>query len=81
MSRHHDLGVPHVDFTVNLPVERGQSGSPVFLVETAPDGEAQFTLIGLLHASEKGEKFMVPYGLWKESLVGLPEMLAQRLVR
>lgn len=81
VDRLHELGQPHEDFVVDLPVERGQSGSPVFMVETALDGVAQFTLIGLLHASEKGEKFMVPYGLWKDSLVGLPEVLAQRLVR
>jgi len=83
-DRLHELGQPHEDFTVDLPVERGQSGSPVFLVETTErDGqrEVRFTLIGLLHAAEKGEKFMVPYALWKESLTGLPETLAQRLAR
>jgi hypothetical protein len=84
VDRLHELGQPHEDFVVDLPVERGQSGSPVFMVETvqtAAGPQPQFTLIGLLHASEKGERFMVPYGLWKESLVGLPETLAYRLVR
>lgn len=84
VDRLHSLGQPHEDFVVDLPVERGQSGSPVFMVEMleSPAGpQPQFTLIGLLHASEKGEKFMVPYGLWKDSLIGLPETLAYRLVR
>ena len=81
VDRLHALGQPHEDFVVDLPVERGQSGSPVFAVESGGEGEeTRFTLIGLLHASEKGEKFMVPYSLWRESLVGLPERLAQRLV-
>ena len=80
-DRVHELGQPHEDFVVDLPVEHGQSGSPVFMLDRQADGRVQFTLIGLVHASEKGEKFMVPYALWKDSLVGLPEVFAQRLVR
>lgn len=77
-ERFHDLGVPHVDFTVDLPVERGQSGSPVFQV-TSEGNVLQYTLIGLLHASERGEKFMVPFELWQESLGDVRHLLADRL--
>lgn len=84
VGREHELGQPHEDHVVDLPVERGQSGSPVFLVETVGSGagaEVTFTLIGLLHAREAGTKFMVPYGLWRESLADAPAELAPRLVR
>lgn len=82
--RPHELGQPHVDMTIDLAVERGQSGSPVFMVETeaTPDGpRARFTLIGLVHASEGGEKFMVPYSLWKETLAQVEGSQSARLVR
>lgn len=78
VHRPHDLGVPHVDFTVDLPVERGQSGSPVFEV-TEEDGTLRYTLIGLIHAAEHGEKYMVPFELWQESLGGVRHLLAGRL--
>lgn len=83
-DRLHDLGTPHVDFTVDLPVERGQSGSPVFLVETVEhDGkqELRFSLIGLLHAAERDTRFMVPYALWRETLEQVPAELSARLSR
>lgn len=81
-GRRHDLGQPHDDFVLSVVVEHGQSGSPVFLVETDEiDGRptARFTLIGLLHARERGISFMVPYSLWKGAMAGIPSPVAERL--
>ncbi len=71
----HALGIPHVDYSVDTPLEPGQSGSPVFLVtETKVDGkpQAQFSLIGLLHAQEHGVHLMTPYSVWGSTLAALP---------
>lgn len=71
VSRRHELGPTHDDFVLSLPVEHGQSGSPVFVAHRVrgPAGEAvRFLLIGLLHAREKGTSYMVPTSLWEESL-------------
>lgn len=83
-DRRHDLGQPHDDFVLSLAVEHGQSGSPVFLVESSEaDGRrtARFTLIGMLHAREKGASFMVPYSLWKGAIEGVEGSFSERLVR
>lgn len=64
----HHLGIPHVDDTVDLPLDPGQSGSPVFLVTHEPGGDVQFTLIGLLHARDGARHLMVPYPLWQSML-------------
>ena len=71
LHRTHNLGIPHVDYSVDTPLEPGQSGSPVFLV-TLGRGEAKFSLIGLLHAREQGTHLMVPYSLWASTLATLP---------
>ena len=71
----HDLGVPHVDYSVDTPLQPGQSGSPVFLIDmghTGMEPEVRFSLIGLLHAQEKGAHLMVPYSLWAGALAALP---------
>ncbi len=71
VDRRHDLGPPHDDFVLSLPVEHGQSGSPVFVAYQVQDGggeEVQFQLIGLLHAREKGTSYMVPTSLWQHAL-------------
>ncbi len=71
----HELGIPHVDYSIDTPLEPGQSGSPVFLVtETKAGGkpEAQFNLIGLLHAQEHGAHLMTPYTTWASTLAALP---------
>ncbi len=71
----HKLGVPHVDYSVDTPLEPGQSGSPVFQVNVGREGmvpEVRFTLIGLLHARESGTHLMVPYPDWAGALASLP---------
>ena len=71
----HDLGVPHVDYSVDTPLQPGQSGSPVFLIDmghTGMEPEVRFSLIGLLHAQQKGAHLMVPYSLWAGTLAALP---------
>ncbi len=71
----HDLGVPHLDYSVNTPLEPGQSGSPVFRVEISGPGmtpEVRFDLIGLLHARQSGTHLMVPYPDWAGALASLP---------
>lgn len=71
VDRRHDLGPPHDDFVLSLPVEHGQSGSPVFVAHRVY-GETgmhvRFLLIGLLHAREKGTSYMVPTSLWEHAL-------------
>lgn len=80
-DRLHTLGLHHNDFIIDIPVEHGQSGSPVFLAEPAEDGDGvSFTLIGLMHASEHGETYMVPYTIWAAALEAEGTML-ERLVR
>jgi len=72
---YHELGIPHHDYAVNVPLRPGQSGSPVFAVELRPgngEPEVVFTLIGLLHARDGGTPLVVPYPLWKELLNALP---------
>lgn len=71
VGRRHDLGPTHDDFVLSLPVEHGQSGSPVFVahrVHTARGESVRFLLIGLLHAREKGTSYMVPTSLWHDVL-------------
>jgi len=71
----HSLGVPHVDYSVDTPLEPGQSGSPVFLINVGHAGmvpEVRFSLIGLLHARVSGTHLMVPYSLWAGTLAALP---------
>lgn len=71
VDRRHELGPTHDDFVLSLPVEHGQSGSPVFVahrVYTKWGEGVRFLLIGLLHAREKGTSYMVPTSLWEESL-------------
>lgn len=68
---YHELGIPHHDYAVDVPLRPGQSGSPVFALELRPgdDGpEVVFTLIGLLHARDGGTPLVVPYPLWKQLL-------------
>lgn len=71
VDRVHELGTPHEDFVLSVPVEHGQSGSPVFVAEQGW-GEAgavyEFRLIGLLHAREEGTSYMVPTSLWEHAL-------------
>jgi hypothetical protein len=71
----HRLGQAHVDFNTDLPLEPGQSGSPVFLVqESRRDGvrSVDFYLIGLLHARQSGAHLLVPYANWASTLVSAP---------
>jgi S1-C subfamily serine protease len=75
VARRHELGEPHDDFVLSLPVEHGQSGSPVFVArraETDEGPEVSFVLIGLLHAREKGTSYMVPTSLWEHALNPAP---------
>ncbi|HET9983372.1 MAG TPA: serine protease [Longimicrobiales bacterium] len=71
----HRLGQAHIDFSTDLPLEPGQSGSPVFLVlESRKDGvrAVDFYLIGLLHARQSDAHLLVPYALWASTLVAAP---------
>jgi hypothetical protein len=82
VGRRHDLGPVHDDFVLSLPVEHGQSGSPVFVAHRVwgDEGEeVRFRLIGLLHAREKGTSYMVPTTLWEHALQTepLPGALAE----
>lgn len=77
----HMLGIPHNDLVVDLPVEPGQSGGPIFLVEDAGEERGvEFRLIGLVHAKDDLRNYGVPYELWQESLKDFPEELQSRLV-
>ena len=71
----HALGVPHADYSVDLPLEPGQSGSPVFVelppVPGDPD-HSRFALVGLLHAREGRVHLMVPYSLWRQTFCRTP---------
>ncbi|MEX2581693.1 MAG: serine protease [Gemmatimonadota bacterium] len=79
----HELGLPHADFVLDLPVEPGQSGGPIFLVEpdVAADEGRRFRLIGLVHAKDRERNYGVPYSLWRDSLDEFPAELQTRLVR
>lgn len=77
----HDLGMPHRDFVVDLPVEPGQSGGPLFLMEEDEAGAVEFRLIGLIHARDRERNYAVPYSLWEDALGDFPETLQERLVR
>lgn len=79
----HALGIPHNDLVVDLPVEPGQSGGPIFLVESGDgkDEQPQFRLIGLVHAKDDERNYGVSYELWEESLKDFPSELQSRLVR
>jgi hypothetical protein len=77
----HELGLPHNDFVVDVPVEPGQSGGPIFLVESGPDEGVTFRLIGLVHAKDRERNFAVPYDLWADSLDEFPAVLKARMVR
>lgn len=71
IDRRHELGPSHDDFVLGLPVEHGQSGSPVFLAQRSRGGSGdpvRFLLIGMLHAREKGTSYMVPTTLWEHAL-------------
>ena len=78
----HELGMPHEDFVVDLPVEPGQSGGPIFLVEggRAAGDPVTFRLIGLIHAKDRERNYGVPYELWHEVLPEFPRELEGRLV-
>lgn len=76
----HDLGMAHEDLVVDLPVEPGQSGGPVFLVEEGAEGEIAFRLIGLVHAKDRERNYAVSFDLWEESLPEFPDELQARLV-
>jgi hypothetical protein len=78
----HELGLPHEDFVIDVRVEPGQSGGPVFLIEEAPSGEGMtFRLIGLIHARDRERNYAVPYRLWELALDEFPGELQDRLVR
>lgn len=82
IHRRHDLGQPHHDDAVDLPLVPGLSGSPVFLVQvTQASGKTDvaFALIGLLHARDRHFQWMVPYASWKESLASVPGIDTARL--
>lgn len=71
IDRDHDLGPAHADFVLSVPVQHGQSGSPVFVAyhdAALPDAPVEFVMIGLLHARELGTSYMVPTTLWEGSL-------------
>jgi len=72
-SVRHDLGIPHQDLVLDFPVRHGQSGSPV-VVES--DGEVW--LIGLVHATENGKTWVVPFDLWAGTLHTALDARAQR---
>lgn len=77
----HELGMAHDDFVVDLPVEPGQSGGPLFVVEEDATGTIGFRLIGLIHAKDRERNYAVPYDLWSASLPEFPTELAARLIR
>jgi hypothetical protein len=86
LDRRHDLGPAHEDFVLSLPVEPGQSGSPVFVahrIDRSGVSEVRFLLIGMLHAREKGTSYMVPTTLWQHALqvdpLGQPTIFGGRL--
>lgn len=58
--RDHDLGIPHVGYTLDVALSPGQSGSPVFL-----EREGRTVLIGILHARDGKNRYAVPYSIWK----------------
>jgi len=75
----HKLGTPHIDYAVDVPLEPGQSGSPVFQVSierTSAGPDVRFTLIGLMHARGSGSHLMVPFPLWSSMLNELPSHAA-----
>jgi hypothetical protein len=79
----HELGIPHDDLIVDMPVEPGQSGGPIFLVEMG-EGEGEsigFRLIGLVHARDSMRSYVVPYTLWDSKLDEFPEVMQPRLAR
>lgn len=72
IDRLHDLGEPHEDYVLSVPVEHGQSGSPVFVAEPVWGEDAlrvEFRMIGMLHAREEGTSYMVPTTLWQHALI------------
>lgn len=79
----HDLGLPHEDFIVDLPIEPGQSGGPLFLIEGDPElGEPiTFRLIGLVHARDRERSYGVAYHGWQEALDEFPAELQSRMIR
>lgn len=58
--RDHALGIPHVGYTLDVALEPGQSGSPIFL-----ERQGRTILIGVLHAREGENRYAVPYSIWK----------------
>ena len=66
-----------------MPVQPGQSGGPVFLVEggTGEGESVSFRLIGLVHAKDAERSFAVPYDLWGDALDEFPEELKERMAR
>ncbi|HEX6926269.1 MAG TPA: serine protease [Longimicrobiaceae bacterium] len=76
LNRRHELGPVHYDFILSLPVEHGQSGSPVFIARREGGDGVTFLLIGLLHAREKGTSYMVPSTLWQHALEEAPGVSA-----
>jgi S1-C subfamily serine protease len=79
----HALGIPHEDIIIDVPVEPGQSGGPIFRVEGDPArGEPiVFRLLGLVHAKDSDRSYGVPYLLWEDALDEFPAVLQERLVR
>jgi hypothetical protein len=77
----HDLGLSHDDLVISMPVQPGQSGGPVFLVEGGDGKPISFRLIGLVHAKDAERSFAVPYELWGDALAQFPEELQTRLVK
>lgn len=58
--RDHALGIPHVGYVLDVALEPGQSGSPVFL-----ERQGRKILIGVLHARDGENRYAVPYSIWK----------------
>lgn len=77
----HELGMPHHDFLIDVRIEPGQSGGPVFLIDESPNGDVEFRLIGLVHAKDRERNFAVSYRSWEEAVEDFPEVLRGRLVR
>lgn len=59
----HHLGIPHQDIVLDFPVGHGQSGSPV-----VAEYQGELWLIGLVHAVDARNTYVVPYPLWAETL-------------
>jgi S1-C subfamily serine protease len=82
MNHLHELGLPHEDMIISVPVHPGQSGGPVFQVRSDPQtGSVEFRLVGLIHARDWQRSYAVPYRLWEGHLDAFPAALQDRLIR